>query len=67
MGRLALIYNESLLLGYVSEEWRGAEAVLILKMCKNDYSSSRSFQPISLASSPFKGMEKVIGGGDWGH
>ena len=32
MGRLALIYNESLSLGYVPEKWRGAEAVLILKI-----------------------------------
>ena len=59
--RLALIYNVSLSLGYVPKRWRGAKAVLIPKMGKTDYSSPRSFRPISLTSFLFKGMERVVG------
>ena len=60
LGRLALIYNVSLALGYVPERWRGAKAVLIPKVGKSDYSSPRSFRPISLTSFLLKGMERVI-------
>ena len=61
LGRLALIYNMSLALGYVPERWRGAKAILIPKVAKSDYySSPRSFRPISLTSFLFKGMEWVV-------
>ena len=39
----------------------GAKAVLIPKVGKTDYTSPRSFRPISLTSFLFKGMERVIG------
>ena len=54
------MYDVSLSLGYVPKRWRGAEAVLIPKVGKSDYSSPRSFRPISLTSFLFKGMERVI-------
>ena len=56
LGRLALIYNVS----QAPERWRGAKAVLIPKVGKSDYSSPRSFRPISLTSFLLKGMERVI-------
>ena len=59
LGRLALLYNVSLTLGYVPRRWRGAKAVLIPKAGKKDYSSPRSFRPISLTPFLFKGMERV--------
>ena len=61
LGRLSLLYNVSLSLGYVPKRWRGAKAVLIPKVGKTDYTSPRSFRPISLTSFLFKGMERVIG------
>ena len=60
LGRLALIYNVSLALGYVPERWRGAKAVLIPKVEKSDHSSSQSFRPISLTSFLLKGLGRVI-------
>ena len=60
LGRLALLCNISLSLGYVPKRWRGANAVLIPKVGKSDYSSPRSFRPISLTSFLFKGMERVV-------
>ena len=58
--RLAMLCNVSLSLGYVPGRWRGAKAVLIPKVGKKDYSSPRSFRPISLTSFLFKGMERVV-------
>ena len=59
LGRLAHIINGQAL-GYVPERWRGARPVLIPKVGKSDYSSPRSFRPISLTSFLLKGMERVI-------
>ena len=58
--RLALLCNVSLSLGHIPERWRGANAVLIPKVGRKDYSSPRSFRPISLTSFLFKGMERVV-------
>ena len=60
LGRLALMYNVSLVLGYVPERWRGANAILIPKVGKRDCSSLKSFHLISLTSFLFKDMERVI-------
>ena len=60
LGRLALLCNVSLTLGYVPARWRGTKAVLIPKAGKTDYSSPRSFRPISLTSFLLKGMERVV-------
>ena len=59
--RLGLIFSASLALGYVPNGWRTAEAVLIPKVGKKDYTDPRAFRPISLTSFLFKGMERVIG------
>ena len=58
--RLAMLCNVSLLLGYVPKRWRGATAILIPKVGKTDYSSPRSFRPISLTSFLMKGLERVV-------
>ena len=62
LGRLALIYNVSLSLGYIHKRWRGATAVLIPKMGKSDRSSSQSFCRISLTSFLFKGSRGWLHG-----
>jgi hypothetical protein len=41
--------------------WRKSLAICIPKVGKDDYSSVRSFRPISLSSFLFKGMERIVG------
>ena len=58
--RLAMLCNVSLSLGYVPKKWRGAKAILIPKVGKTDYSTPRSFRPISPTSFLLKGLERVV-------
>lgn len=54
------IYKACLKLSYVPDEWKKVKVVFIPKPGKEDYTSPKSFRPISLTSSLLKGLERLI-------
>ena len=57
MGR---IFEASVAMGYVPKAWRAAEVVFIPKAGRRDYSTPKSFRPISLTSFMMKALERII-------
>ena len=57
---LVIIYEWSLALGYVPFCWRQTKVIFIPKPGKDDYSTPKSFTPISLSSFLWKGLERVV-------
>lgn len=53
-------YEASLRLGYIPETWQKVKITFIPKPGKEDYTSAKSFRPISLTSFLLKGLEKII-------
>jgi len=54
------IYRASLALGYIPIAWRIARVAFIPKPGKIDYTTAKSFRPISLTSFLLKGLEKLM-------
>lgn len=54
------IYKASLQLGYIPKRWQEVNVVFIPKPGKDDYTTPKSFRPISLTSVPLKGLECLI-------
>jgi len=54
------IYRASLALGYIPMAWRIARVAFIPKPGKIDYTTAKSFRPISLTSFLLKGLEKLV-------
>ena len=54
------IYQASLALGYIPIAWRIARVAFIPKPGKIDYTTAKSFRPISLTSFLLKGLEKLV-------
>jgi ribonuclease HI len=54
------IYKACLCLGFVPTQWRRVKVVFIPKPGKEDYSSAKSFRPISLMSFLLKGLERLV-------
>lgn len=57
---LKAIYRASLRFGYIPKAWQKVKITFIPKPGKEDYTSPKSFRPISLTSFLLKGMEKII-------
>ena len=60
ISRLTTIYKASFLLGYTPDSWRNAKVIFLPKPGKDDYTSPRSFRPITLSSVMLKIMERVV-------
>lgn len=61
IGRLIVdIYKASLLLNYIPEMWQKVRVIFIPKPGKEDYTSPKSFRPISLTSVLLKGLERLM-------
>ena len=56
---LSEIYSAAHTIGYSPEIWRKSKVVLIPKIGKSDYSSPKSFRPISLTSFCLKALERL--------
>ena len=54
------IYKACLTLGYVPNIWKEVKVTFIPKPGKDDYTSPKSFRPISLTSTMLKGMERIM-------
>lgn len=54
------IYKASLLLNYIPDMWQRVRVIFIPKPGKEDYTSPKSFRPISLTSVLLKGLERLI-------
>ena len=54
------IYRAALALGYIPIAWRIARVAFIPKPGKIDYTTAKSFRPISLTSFLLKGLEKLV-------
>lgn len=54
------IYRSTLDLSYMPERWRKVKVIFIPKPGKSDYTSPKSFRPISLTSFFLKGLERLI-------
>jgi ribonuclease HI len=54
------IYKASVMLGYIPISWQRVKVVFIPKLGKDDYTSPKSFRPISLSSVLLKGLERLI-------
>lgn len=54
------IYRASLNLAYIPKEWQRVNVIFIPKPGKDDYTSPKSFRPISLTSVLLKGLEKLM-------
>lgn len=53
-------YKSSLYLRYVPKPWQEVKVIFIPKPGKKDYTSPKSFRPISLSSFLLKGLERLI-------
>jgi hypothetical protein len=60
LNRIAWLYRTCLHLNYTPKSWRISKCIFIPKMGKDDYTSARSFRPISLVSFLFKGLERIV-------
>ena len=60
LNRIAWLYRACLKLNYTPKSWRSSKCIFIPKLGKDDYSSARSFRPISLVSFLFKGLERIV-------
>ncbi len=60
LNRITQCFKASLTMGYTPMAWRSANVVFIPKPGKDDYSSIRSFRPITLSNFIFKALERVI-------
>jgi len=58
--RLMYMFRASFLLGYQPIEWRESRAIFIPKPHKKDYTSARSFRPITLGSFVAKAFERIL-------
>lgn len=54
------IYKASLQLCYIPKTWQEVRVIFIPKPGKEDYTSPKSFRPISLTSVLLKGLERLI-------
>lgn len=54
------IYKACLNIGYVPNKWQEVKVVFIPKPGKDDYTSPKSFRPISLTSTLLKGLERLV-------
>lgn len=59
-GPLTALFKACLNLGYVPSRWRRARVVFLPKPGKDDYSSPKSYRPISLTSFLLKGLERLV-------
>lgn len=59
-GYLMDVYKSSLRLGHIPKPWQKVKVVFIPKPGKEDYTSPKSFRPISLTSFMLKGMERLL-------
>lgn len=57
---LTSIYKASLKLGHIPKVWQQVKVVFIPKPGKDDYTSPKSFRPISLTSFLLKGLERLL-------
>lgn len=57
--RLKMIYEASLKLGHIPKVWTFVNFVFIPQQGKSDYTSPKSFRPISLASFLLKTLERL--------
>ena len=60
LNRIAWLYRACLHLNYTPKSWRISKCIFIPKMGKDDYTSARSYRPISLVSFLFKALERVV-------
>lgn len=54
------IYKACISMGYVPNKWKDVKVIFIPKTGKEDYTSPKSFRPISLTSTLLKGLERLI-------
>ena len=59
-GPITAIYRACLTYGHVPTLWRKTNVVFLSKPGKEDYSSPKSYRPISLSSFLLKGLERLI-------
>ena len=59
-GLLKILYTACLERGYVPKTWQRARIVFLPKPGKDDYSSAKSYRPISLTSFLLKGLERLV-------
>lgn len=59
-GYLMDVYRASLGLGHIPKTWQRVKVVFIPKPGKDDYTSPKSFRPISLTSFMLKGLERML-------
>src|ERR1700712_4390514 len=57
---LMMIFKASIVLGYIPTKWREIRVIFIPKAGKNDYSTAKSFRPISLTSFVLKTLERLV-------
>ena len=60
LNRIAWLYRACLHLNYTPKSWRISKCIFIPKMGKDDYTSARSYRPISLVSFLFKALERIV-------
>lgn len=54
------IYKQCIARGHVPNKWNEVKVIFIPKPGKEDYTSPKSYRPISLTSTLLKGMERLI-------
>lgn len=54
------VYRASLRLGHIPKSWQNVKVVFIPKPGRDDYTSPKSFRPISLTSFMLKGLERMM-------
>ena len=60
LNRITWLFRACLKLNYTPKSWRNSKCIFIPKMGKDDYTSVRSFRPISLVSFLFKALERIV-------
>lgn len=58
--KLVDVISASLLLGYIPSDWTKVNISFIPKVGRSDYSSAKSFRPISLSSFLLKTVERLV-------
>ena len=57
---LVNVFNQSLKIGYFSILWKKGKVVIVPKCGKTDFTSVKSYRPITLLSVIGKGFERII-------
>ena len=57
---LTLLYKMSISIQQIPSSWRNMDVIFIPKPGKEDYSSPKSYRPITLSSFVLKGLERIM-------